>query len=150
MPANIYTPADAQAILQRIQSISDESVRQWGRMSAPEMLWHCRQQMEFVLSKQEIKVMKTIYRYQPLKWLIIFAMPWPKESPTAASIDAKKVNPQLGDTATEKDKLLQSLSLVMQAEQVQPNHPLFGSLSKHDWGCLIYKHLHHHLRQFSC
>jgi hypothetical protein len=150
MAANIFTQSDAQGIRQRIETLNEQSVRQWGTMTAAQMCWHCRGQLEFVVNPSNVKVLKTMYRFQPMKWMIIFAIPWPKEAPTAPTMDAKKSNPEVGDVATEKNKLVAALESVLQLQHVKATHPLFGELGKHYWGRLIWKHLNHHLRQFNC
>ena len=150
MAANIFTNNDAKQIMQRIALLDEQSVRQWGTMSVSEMCWHCRQQLEFIVNPTPAKVLNTMYRFQPFKWLLIFAMPWPKEAPTAPSMNAKKSKPVVESLAMEKAKLLAAFEAVLKKEDIKATHPLFGELGKHYWGRLIWKHLHHHLRQFSC
>lgn len=150
MAANIFTSTDAQEIMRRISRVGENSARQWGTMTAAEMCWHCRQQLEFVVNPSNVKVLKTMYRFQPMKWMIIFVIPWPKEAPTAPTMDAKKSNPAVESVETEKAKMIAALETVLKMEHIKATHPLFGELGKHYWGRLIWKHLHHHLRQFSC
>jgi hypothetical protein len=150
MAANIFNETDAQQMMRRIALLSEKSARQWGTMTVAEMCWHCRQQLEFVVQPRDIKVLKTMYRFQPMKWMIIFAIPWPKEAPTAPTMDAKKSNTAVESVETEKAKLIVALETVLKMEKIKATHPLFGELGKHYWGRLIWKHLHHHLRQFSC
>jgi Protein of unknown function (DUF1569) len=150
MAANIFTNTDAQQILHRLSKLGENSIRQWGSLSPAEMCWHCRQQLEFLAKPTPPKVLNTMYRFQPMKWLIIFAIPWPREAPTAPSMDAKKSNPAVESLEAEKSKLIAALETVLKMEKVKATHPLFGELGKHYWGRLIWKHLHHHLRQFSC
>jgi hypothetical protein len=150
MAANIFTTKDAQEIMRRISRLGENSARQWGTMTPAEMCWHCRQQLEFVVHPTNVKVLKTMYRFQPMKWMIIFAIPWPKEAPTAPTMDAKKSNAAVESVETEKAKLIAALEAVLKMEHIKATHPLFGELGKHYWGRLIWKHLHHHLRQFSC
>jgi hypothetical protein len=149
MSANIFNPTDEQRIAERIAGLQPTSPRQWGSMSPQEMCWHCRQQLEFVLNPTDTRVLKTLLRFEPLRWLTIFAIPWPKGSPTAPSMDAKKSNPAVGDMLTEKQALLHALEQVVRMPDVRATHPLFGSMGKHYWGRLIWKHLDHHLRQFA-
>lgn len=150
MAANIFNTADAQAIRQRLALLQADSPRQWGTMTVPEMCWHCRQQLEFVLQPADTAVLKTIYRFQPFKWLAIFGVPWPKEAPTAPQMDARRSQPAVGDVAAERQALLAALEQVLQLPDISALHPLFGRLGKHYWGRLIWKHLDHHLRQFNC
>jgi hypothetical protein len=118
-------------------------------MTPAEMLRHCRKQLEFVLNPPEHqKVYNTPMLYQPIKWLVIYAIPWPKGSATAPEMDVHK---KLTDTAafeTEKTLLLQALEQVAKLGDFAAKHPLFGQTGKKDWGRIIWKHLDHHLRQF--
>ena len=150
MAASIFNSADELKISARIANVQPISDRQWGTMTPEEMCWHCRQQLEFILDPQPVKVLNTMFRFQPFKYLAIFVIPWPKGSPTAPSLDVKKSNPQVGDMLTEKQKLLNALQQVLMKHDINATHPLFGELNKHYWGRLIWKHLDHHLRQFNC
>lgn len=150
MANSILQPAALQQIEQRLAALQETSARLWGTMTIAEMCWHCRQQLEFVLQPTGTKVLNTMFRYQPFTWLAIYAVPWPKESPTAPSLDVKKAKPEVGTLPEEKAKLTDALQAVLQKGHIEATHPLFGKLGRKDWGRLIWKHLDHHLRQFSC
>lgn len=150
MPATIFNQQALHALQQRIKKLSGDAERQWGTMTAAQMCWHCRQQLEFVIAPTEVQVLKTMFRFQPVKWLAIFVIKWPEGARTAPSMDAQKSNPALGSLAEEKATLLQALDKVLQLPFIRAVHPLFGELGKQYWGRLIWKHLDHHLRQFNC
>ncbi|MCU0394465.1 MAG: DUF1569 domain-containing protein [Chitinophagaceae bacterium] len=150
MASTIFNSNEEERIAARIASVQPTSPRQWGTMTPQEMCWHCRQQLEFVLQPSPVKVMNTMLRFQPFKWLAIFVIPWPKGSPTAPSMDAHKSHPAVGDMLTEKQLLLHALEAVIRKPDIRATHPLFGSMGKNYWGRLIWKHLDHHLRQFNC
>lgn len=150
MAASIFNSVDEQLIVKRVAKLQSTSPRQWGTMTPQEMCWHCRQQIEMVLHPQAAKVEQNLFRYQPMKWLAIFVVPWPKGSPTAPSLDVRKSQPAVSDMDTEKQALLQAIQQVKLQTVVHAVHPLFGKLNKHYWGRLIWKHLDHHLRQFNC
>ena len=54
-------------------------------------------------------------------------------------------------TAETVARLLASFNKVVAAGEMfawHP-HPMFGQLSGHSWGVLMWRHMDHHLRQFS-
>lgn len=56
--------------------------------------------------------------------------------------------PKGANTPDEMKELLDYLEKATGKEQLQP-HPFFGNLNRKEWASLIYKHLDHHLKQFS-
>lgn len=145
---SIQQPAVEQELRRRILSLTPTSQRCWGTMSVEEMLWHLRSQLELALGMRPLHTnVRSILRLPPLRWLALYIIPWPKGSPTAPEMNARKRNAEVQDLATEQQLLLQRMSEVLQAQQLEP-HPLFGALSYNDWGRLIWKHIDHHMRQF--
>ncbi len=47
--SNIFNSGDYKLLLDRIESLSDSSPRQWGTMTLPEMLEHCSIQLKMAL-----------------------------------------------------------------------------------------------------
>ncbi len=69
-----------------------------------------------------------------------------------APVDMDQAHHGTPSTGLEADKLL-LLHLIEQYRQTPddtllPPHPMFGKLSREQWGRFIYVHLDHHLRQF--
>lgn len=134
---------DLELILSRLNSITGTEQRLWGKMSEAQMLVHCRKQIEMALG---IIPTKPMYP-RPIHWLtkITFGyyIPWPKNLITAPEMVAKDESV----FETELESLLSTITAFIEAEKFYP-HPIFGNLTKEDWGLIIYKHLDHHLRQF--
>jgi Protein of unknown function (DUF1569) len=82
------------------------------------------------------------------KWIAFSNIPWPKGSNTSNEMNVEKNNFILSDIENEKKELLMYLNKISGATQLSP-HPFFGIPSRKEWGRLIYKHIDHHLRQFS-
>lgn len=114
------------------------------------MCWHCRQQLEFVLNPEPAKIYATPFKYEPMRWLALYLIPWGKGLKTAPEMNVDKQMPPLEGLEAEREKLLQALQAVLQKPKVRAIHPLFGNIGRRYWGRLIWKHLDHHLRQFSC
>ena len=49
----------------------------------------------------------------------------------------------------EKRKLIKIINELTQENCTTHPHPFFGYLTPEQWGKAVYKHLDHHLRQFS-
>ena len=134
---------DHQAVLMRLSSLSGLESRLWGTMNVSQMLLHCRKQIEMALGRIPTKPMYP----RPIQWLskITFGyyIPWPKNLLTAPEMVVKTDEV----FEIEHEKLLTVISDFKETEELFP-HPIFGNLTKEDWGLIIYKHLCHHLTQF--
>jgi hypothetical protein len=146
---NINNETDFAEITSRVKQLSKENVRQWGKMSVEQMVTHCISQLRLALGEISAKQQGSFLMRTGLgKWLAFSTIPWPKGSTTPNEMDVKKNNFSYADFDTEKNELLTCLKRVKLANTLHP-HPFFGSLSHKEWGRLIYKHVDHHLRQFS-
>ncbi|MBI1289233.1 MAG: DUF1569 domain-containing protein [Flavobacteriales bacterium] len=139
----LLQPSDFESIVERVNSLDGSETRLWGTMSESQMLEHCRKQIEMAIGKIPTKPLFP----RPLQWLtkITFGyyIPWPKNLITAPEMVARSED----KLEIELEKLLAVVSAFVEAEKLYP-HPIFGNLTKEDWGLIIYKHLDHHLRQF--
>jgi len=135
--------SNLEFILKRLNALNGSETRMWGTMTESQMLEHCRKQIEMAIGRIPTKPLYP----RPIQWLtkITFGyyIPWPKNLITAPEMVATREN----EFKIELDKLLVVISDFMETEELFP-HPIFGNLTKEDWGLIIYKHLDHHLRQF--
>lgn len=130
----------------RLDALSENSERQWGKMTAGQMLHHCQAPLNIILEKED-------YGFKP-NWLINLLFKksmysdqlWRKGLPTAKAL--KETVPR--DFTKEKatlESLLDELHSKRDREE-WPIHPSFGKFTKEQYGKMQYKHLDHHLRQF--
>ena len=138
--------ADARAaLLSRVRQLRPESERQWGGMTAAQVLAHLADAVKMAFGELPVAMKKSPLRFTPLKQLIIYVVPFPKGAPTAPEL--------LGRSAADFEGEIASLTAMLDrcgdaAQAFAAEHPAFGRLSRRDWGVLIYKHTDHHLRQF--
>lgn len=145
---NFFNPHHQQQLLQRFEQLSPAHTRKWGTLSAEEMLWHLRCQLELALGhRHRVTDVQSFLRLPPVRWLALYAILWPKSSPTAPEMNVRKVKPEVKDFTTELELLRQRMHEVQTVDVLGP-HPLFGSMKKKMWGRLIWKHMDHHLQQF--
>jgi hypothetical protein len=143
---NLFVAADRQEILTRLDRLRPDTPRRWGKMSTVQMIVHAGDQLRSALGELHLKPIPHVARYNPLRWLIIYVLPIPRNVPTAPEL----VMPQAGEWDAECARLRATIDRFAtrgEAAQWVP-HAIFGPMSGRDWGVLAWKHLDHHFRQF--
>jgi hypothetical protein len=149
MAANIFNQKDYADIKNRINQLNAQSQRQWGKMSLPQTLEHCSIQLKKALGiiPESAYEGPAMYRTSFGRWLLFYAMPWPKSAATPSQMNMLQNGSTVADIQDSKRALLGLLEKVQSQDHLN-THPFFGKMGKKDWGRLIWKHLDHHLRQF--
>ncbi len=146
----LFDESGSARLIERIQSVSADSERQWGKLDAPGMLAHCRLAVETGLGQHVFK-QKLIGKL--LAWTVKGKMldslePFSQNSPT----DPAMIAASPGDVENEKAALIEAVkAFSAKGPSGMPDgpHPFFGKMSPDQWNRLMSKHLDHHLRQFS-
>ncbi|WP_259131788.1 DUF1569 domain-containing protein [Chryseobacterium ginsenosidimutans] len=140
-----------EEIKSRISNLTKNSQAKWGKMNVAQMLRHCNYVLQVPLKKIELPSVNHLFEAIGIltKWeMQIFNNGIPRNMPTFQKLI---VNFEC-DFDEEKQSLLKTLDEYLQNlknENVPARHVLFGKMDKKDWGFLEYKHLNHHLKQFS-
>jgi hypothetical protein len=143
---NLWDASSRAELSNRLSKLTPDAKAAWGKMSATEMLAHLVDSLRMATGELPAKQEKLPIRFTPLKQLIIYGPPFPKNSPTSPELRARK--------ADEWDMELSALKQMMEsfaarpAGATLPRHPAFGNLSRRTWGALSYKHIDHHFKQF--
>ena len=145
---NLFDQAAYQEIMDRLNKLTPATAGLWGKMNVSQMLTHCKRAFRVPLSE---KPLPRMFIGRLIGWIakpkLYNDTPWGKNLPTAPSFIVKD------ERNFEKDKNA-LLDLVEQFHTKGPGkvglypHPLFGKLTKEQWGKSMWKHLDHHLRQF--
>ena len=144
---SILNNDERSALVKRLQSLSPSSTRRWGSMDINGMLKHLRLSALMALGEYSVpSANKRAFQMFQLKHLILHVLPFPKGAPTAPAL-------KIVDAASfeaERSGLLEVLERIATGagDGDGPGHPLFGTLSRHEWGVATYKHTDHHLKQF--
>ena len=145
---SIFEPDSKNEILQRIEKLSPESKRRWGKMDISQMLAHCANAMGLATGK--IKPPRQLIG-KLLGWLFKPAYYNEKDFPkNIQTIKGGKVEDEK-DFIFEKQRLVDAIEeMYSGGEKCCTNHPhpIMGSYTPAEWGKGMYKHLDHHLRQF--
>jgi hypothetical protein len=147
---NIFNETDFVALVQRINNLTANSNRQWGKMNLTQMLEHCALQLKRALTIVPAATAEgpVLYRTVIGRWMALYLVPWPKGSTTPSDMNMEKNDVTVKGLENEKTQLLHLLQQVRRKNSFGV-HPFFGALNKKDWGRLIWKHLDHHLKQFN-
>ena len=143
---SMWQEATRREVAERLAALTPDRPGQWGRMTAPQMVAHVTQSFRSAVGELPVKSRQLILRYSPLKELIIYWLPFPKNAPTAPELLALEPTEWAADVASLQ-ALMQRFS-AMDPNGVFPEHAAFGRLSAAQWGILMYRHTDHHLRQF--
>jgi len=141
----VFDKSTRDELINRIHSLNENSIAQWGKMNVSQMLKHCTQWDEMALGKVKYKqsllgklfgkmALRNMLKNEPIK----------KNLPTVPSFRIKGNT----DIATEKSKWIQLLREYEQFSNDGFIHPFFGAMTKENTGYIVYKHSDHHLRQF--
>lgn len=146
---SLYQAAVADEVRQRIERVRPDSVRQWGKMNAAQMLAHAALAMENALGD-------TAWPRHPLgrviggwakRGLIVKGKPMARGAPTHPSV---RIADQRNFDA-EKHRLQRSIDRFTSGRAACTRHPhfFFGPMTPEEWATFMYIHLDHHLRQFN-
>jgi Protein of unknown function (DUF1569) len=147
---NLFEETVASDVKSRLAKLEPQSERQWGKMTAAQMLAHCSMSMQWAVGEVApdrgplpARLMGRLVK--PL----VFRNddPMRKNSPTAKSLIVAGER----DLAKERDRLsglIDKFSAGGAAGCTENPHSFFGKMTPEEWAILMYKHLDHHLRQF--
>jgi hypothetical protein len=138
----LHDPGARAEILDRLGRLTPAATPGWGRMDAVHMVAHLVDALRMGTGELPLPFKKSPLRLRPVKLLVIYALPFPRDVPTAPGLIARPP----GDWQREVDEMRTRV----QSFTANPDvvHPIFGKLSLKDWGALAYKHVDHHFRQF--
>ena len=130
----------------RIDQLSEDSERQWGKMTPAQMAHHCQLPLNIMLEKEDYDLKPNWFAKIFFKKAMYSDKLWKKNLPTMPRFRIKDER----DLSKEKSTLLELVNEVetKRSKDDWGPHPAFGTLTKEQWGKMQYKHLDHHLRQF--
>lgn len=145
----MFDPKAARDMIARIEAIKPTAQKQWGEMNVSQMLAHCSAANEmasgFVKRPRRFigRILGPFF-----KKILTNNAPYGHGNPTDPAFVMKDEK----DFETEKKKLLGLVKGFAErgvAGASTHSHPFFGKISQEEWGIAQWKHLDHHLRQFS-
>jgi hypothetical protein len=145
---SLFEKATAEELKQRMAKLMPETQRQWGKMSAAQMLAHCSVGMEVSLGDlvlQQVWLGKLFGKRA--KASMMSGKPVRRNMPTDQAYLVKDER----DLNVERTKLAGLIDRFQAAGPegcTKHSHSFFGPMTPEEWSELNYIHLNHHLEQF--
>ncbi len=145
---SLFDPPGRQSVLGRLERLQPEAPRQWGKMSAAQMLAHCSIAMEMatgVTPRKQKLIGKLLGPF--VRSSLLGEKPFGRNSPT----DPAFIVTEEKDFETEKQRLTGLVKTFCGSGPEKASasmHSFLGRLKGEEWGVMMFKHLDHHLRQF--
>jgi hypothetical protein len=133
-------------MIQRLHQLTPDTQPRWGKLDAERLLCHLADTLSMSLGNLYIpSVNKRAFQHFPLKHLMLYVFPLPKNLPTAPELLLSTP----GNFEADRQRvvtLIEKLAATPNREGAE--HPFFGQLTNDEWNVLQWKHTDHHLRQF--
>ncbi len=147
---NIFEPKGYNNLAARINSLSNTTEAQWGKMNVAQMLAHCNVAFDMTYHPENFPKVGAFKRFilkTLIKPAVVGPKPYAKNSRTAPVFIIKGDR----DFEQEKTKILAYLKKTHELGAdgfEQREYINFGKMTSQEWNTLFAKHLEHHLRQF--
>jgi hypothetical protein len=143
----IFHPDNFLVIHNRLLELKPDAKRQWGKMNVIQMLNHLKIATGSGLEIYHLKDESSFMWRGLIKFIVLRILRRLPKNAKAAKGFKIEMNNEL-DFNTEKKQALNILEKAYSSSNSSFPHPLFGIMSRTEWGKLIYRHFDHHLRQF--
>lgn len=142
---SLFDPVAKQELIERLEKLTPETQRVWGKMNVAQMLAHLQRPVGVALGTHTVKgnfMMRLIMPF--FKSMLYDNKPYNKGLPT----DKTFIIADQRDFEKEKAILLQMLHQFTPENMATEVHPVFGRMTKENWSKAMWKHVDHHLKQF--
>jgi hypothetical protein len=142
----LHDPAYRESIKKRLRSITADTPRRWGVMTADQMMWHLAEGADWYFGEMDVTGLKAPPMPKAVFKFVVLNFPWPKGATTMAPLKAAGRY----DLAAERERCFASMEkfAAHSMEGEWQVHPLFGKMTGRECSRLQAKHFEHHLRQF--
>jgi len=146
----LFEPAVVEEVKTRIGNVRPDSIRQWGKMNVAQAVAHCANSLEMAVGDLRPPRVLIGRIVGPLIRRLALGndRPMERNSPTAPALFITGER----DLDVERERLIALIERFTAGGAAQCTthpHAFFGRLTPEQWAELMYKHLDHHLRQFS-
>jgi hypothetical protein len=137
-------------LIARVQALTPDAPRQWGKMTVQQMLWHCAEAYKVALGDIQAGDKSNWFLRNVVRRVAFHTpMTWPKNGPTLPRFDALKQQPAVDrEFITLRETVVALIQRVATSHLDRTVHPAFGPLSQAEWQHWGWRHMDHHLRQF--
>jgi hypothetical protein len=145
----IFDTVAYDEIAGRLESLQPGAQRQWGKMTAAQMLEHTARVAEIAAGKRRLKQM---FVGRMIAWIFrkdfVGEKPFGKNASTGSDFIVTGLDPDFSAAKAGLTSVLRELHALGDKGCDGNIHPFFGRMTGVEWGVTQYKHVDHHLRQF--
>lgn len=147
---DVFSAKDAQNYIERINKLTPDSERQWGKMTVDQVLAHMNVPYSFIFEADKQKKTGMIAKFllkNFVKPKVVNDIPYKQSIPTSPVFIISRER----DFEAEKKKLIGNIQRVQQLGREAfegKENSSFGKLTAQEWNNMLAKHLNHHLQQF--
>ncbi len=148
---NLLNSSDRDALQVRLEALHLASQKNWGKMSIHEVLPHLADPLRLAVGEKTATHQRGPFYNTFFGKFAALYMPWPKGAPTAPEFLPGKGCTEPTVFNADRMALYQAIQRFVEhgnKSEFEPS-PVFGNLSRRAWGRLMWRHIDHHLRQFS-
>jgi len=147
MAGTLWNDGDRAAILSRFDRLRPDARPRSGSLDAPRMVTHVTDALRAGLEEVTLTPLPGPLHYWPINTLVMFHLPWPKGAPTAPELLSRPPAEWHEEITMLKATVARFVERDIDGKW--PIHVAFGRITGRDWGQLMYRHMDHHLVQFS-
>ncbi|MEM7655183.1 MAG: DUF1569 domain-containing protein [Bacteroidota bacterium] len=142
-------PNIRRSLMLRVQSLSDQSAPEWGKMSLSQMLRHCIKNEELLLQDRAYPrtFIGRIFGGMVKRSMLKNEKPLAKNQPTHPDLIIQGEGDPEAEV-TQWQALIDRYGELNSQQYATFVHPFFGKMTMEEVGIAAYKHIDHHLRQF--
>jgi len=153
MKRSIFDQQALDEILTRVHLLTAGTRGKWGKPSTQQMTRHLSEAGRMAFDEVNVPDQSNVITRTLVKWLFLRNI-----KPPGREKGNIKTFPQvdiiaLGIEVNSLDDELRSyegvLRRIVATKNLSSRHPLFGRMSRDDWGYLTYAHADYHLTQFN-
>lgn len=147
---SIFDAPNHERLAERLVQLTSDSKRQWGRMSVGGMVCHLSDAFRMALGERQPKMRGNVFLKTVVRFIALSTpMTWPEGAKTVPEADQERGGTPPGDFSDDVATLEQLMArFASTGSGDMPAHPIFGKLTRGEWGRWGYKHVDHHFRQF--
>lgn len=146
---NLFDKESFDEIMGRLNNLTPQSERQWGKMNVAQMMAHCCAALEVAQGDRIRKRGLLGYLFGGMyKKKYVYENSFKRNDPTDPTF--KIVDER--DFQIERARLIKHIERFYNGgpnQVTKADHPFFGKMTPAEWGLLSYNHLNHHLKQFN-
>lgn len=145
----IFDKQTRNNLINRVNSLNENSKAQWGKMNVYQMIKHCILCEEMYLGKTPYKrsFLGFLLGKIALSQLMKDDKPKKRNSPTKQEFI---ISDNTGNLLEDKMKWISLIEEYKNYSNQTFVHWFYGKMTTEQVGISVYKHIDHHLRQFDC